>query len=814
MFTAKYVNAKFMNILRYIFSICVVMLTPAFVINARTNITAINSTQRKQLIDDAWQFTLVQNDKGEQVPTSFQMVDLPHDWSILNDFTEGAAMGNDGGYLPAGKGLYKKTLVATYDDIDKGRHLLYLEGAYMDAHVFVNDSLVGYRPYGYSSVLYDLSSYLKPGENELSISVDNSQQRNARWYTGSGIYRHVWLLNLPNTHVKPWSVYITTPKVEKYRSTVKASFDVNGQSDGFTASVYIKNSDGKLLYETNTPINSESNNVEFKDVPLELWDIDTPYIYTLEICLKDKDGNMIDTVDETFGVRKIEYSVSEGFKLNDRPVLLTGACVHSDNGLIGARSYDAAEAHKVKMLKEAGFNAVRTSHNHPAPSFLDECDRQGILVIDEAFDGWRWEKKPFDYSKHIDQWWDADLKSLVLRDRNHPSIICWSIGNEVIERKQIEVVKTAKKLADLCRELDPTRPVTSALCTWDHEWDIFDPLAAELDIVGYNYLMHKAEDDHNRVPDRIMWQTESYPRDAFDNWSRTANLPYVIGDFVWTGIDYLGESGIGKYYYAGENNTEFFVSDQWPWHSSYCGDIDLIWQRKPISHYREILFSDKPSLFMYVKEPEGYYGSINESMWGTYPSWESWTWPGYEGKTIEIEVITKFPAVRLYVNGSEYDTKKVTYDTRYKAVFSVPYEAGNIKAVALDKNGDETDYLSIMETAGNPAAVKLTANRNLLTANNQDLIFVLAEVVDKNGNLVPIADNEITFSVLGEGELIGSGSADPKSTQGYHRPNHKAWKGKVGAVIKSTGKPGNVIIKAEAIGLKVAQIKLKSQRQK
>ena len=209
-----------------------------------------------------------------------------------------------------------------------------------------------------------------------------------------------------------------------------------------------------------------------------------------------------------------------------------------------------------------------------------------------------------------------------------------------------------------------------------------------------------------------------------------------------------------------------------------------------------------------------YYGSINESMWGTYPSWESWTWPGYEGKPIEIEVITKFPAVRLYVNGSEYDTKKVTYDTRYKAVFSVPYEAGNIKAVALDKNGDETDYLSIMETAGNPAAVKLTANRNILTANNQDLIFVLAEVVDKNGNLVPIADNEITFSVLGEGELIGSGSADPKSTQGYRHPNHKAWKGKVGAVIKSTGKPGNVIIKAEAIGLKVAQIKLKSQRQK
>lgn len=790
------------------------MLSPAFLINARSNISAIDSSQRKQLIDNDWLFTLVQNDKGESVSNSSWMIDLPHDWSILNDFIQDAAMGNDGGYLPAGKGLYKKTIVATCDDIDKGRHLLYLEGAYMNAHVFVNDSLVGHRPYGYSSVLYDLTSYLKPGENELSISVDNSQQRNARWYTGSGIYRHVWLLNLPDTHVKPWSIYITTPEIEKDRSTVKASFDVCGQSYGFTADVCIKDSDGKSLYKTNTPINSESNDVEFKNIPLKLWDIDSPYMYTLEIHLKDRDGKIIDVINEPFGVRKIEYSVSDGFKLNDRPILLTGACVHSDNGVIGARSYDAAEAHKVKMLKDAGFNAVRTSHNHPAPAFLDECDRQGLLVIDEAFDGWRWEKKPFDYSKHIDQWWDADLKSLVLRDRNHPSIICWSIGNEVIERKQIEVVTTAKKFANLCRKLDPTRPVTSALCTWDHEWDIFDPLAAQLDIVGYNYLMHKAEDDHNRVPDRIMWQTESYPRDAFENWSRTESLSYVIGDFVWTGIDYLGESGIGKFYYTGENNTEFFVSDQWPWHSSYCGDIDLIGQRKPISYYREILYSDKPSLYMYVKEPEGYYGSINESMWGTYPSWESWTWPGHEGKPIEIGVITKFPAVRLYVNGSEYDTKKVSRDTQYKATFSVPYGPGNIKAVALNEDGDETEYLSIMETAGDPEAVRISANSNSLIANNQDLIFVLAEVVDKNGNLVPLADNEITFSVIGEGELVGAGSADPKSTHGYHNPNHKAWKGKVAAVIKSTDKPGNIIIKAEATGLKNTQIKLKSHRQK
>ena len=251
---------------------------------------------------------------------------------------------------------------------------------------------------------------------------------------------------------------------------------------------------------------------------------------------------------------------------------MNGACVHHDHGILGAAAFDAAEARKVRLLKEGGFNAVRTSHNLPSPAFLDECDRQGLLVIDEALDGWREHKNENynDYNLWFDEWAVKDVGDMVRRDRNHPSIIAWSIGNEVIERKKIEIVQSARKLAGECRKLDPTRPVTEALCAWDADWEIYDPHAEALDIVGYNYMIHKSESDHARCPERVMWQTESFPRDAANNWHKVKENPYIIGDFVWTGIDYLGESGIGRYHYKGETEGEHYQNDQWPWHGGYC----------------------------------------------------------------------------------------------------------------------------------------------------------------------------------------------------------------------------------------------------
>ncbi len=268
---------------------------------------------------------------------------------------------------------------------------------------------------------------------------------------------------------------------------------------------------------------------------------------------------------------------------------MNGGCVHHDNGCLGAAAFNRAEERRVELLKSAGFNAIRTSHNPPSEAFLDACDRLGMMVIDESFDGWKEQKTPYDYAKVFDAWWQRDLESMVLRDRNHPSIIMWSTGNEIIERKKPEAVETAKMLANCIRTIDPTRPVTSAMTTWDNDWEIFDTLFAAHDIGGYNYQLHRAESDHRRVPSRVIVQTESFPRDAFANWKMVQSNNYIIGDFVWTALDYLGESGIGRWYYPGETPGEHWENDFFPWHGAYCGDIDLTGWRKPISHYRNIL---------------------------------------------------------------------------------------------------------------------------------------------------------------------------------------------------------------------------------
>jgi beta-galactosidase len=405
-----------------------------------------------------------------------------------------------------------------------------------------------------------------------------------------------------------------------------------------------------------------------------LWSPDDPYLYEAEI---EEPG--CDLVKISYGIRTINYDAEHGLKLNGKPLKLNGACVHHDNGILGAAAYDDAEFRKALLMKEAGFNAVRTSHNPPSEAFLSACDKVGLLVIDESFDGWRDKKNDFDYHTLIDQWWQRDIDAMVCRDRLHPSVFCWSIGNEVIERKKIEVIKTARQMAERIRALDlQKRPVTSALAAWDRDWDIYDPLAAEHDIVGYNYMIHMAESDHARVPGRVMMQTESFPRDAWRNYQYVQNHTYILGDFVWTGLDYLGESGIGRYYYDGEVPGESWERPLYPWHGAYCGDVDLTGHRKPISFYRSLLWNGA-STSMFVREPEGYRGKVKTTMWGTWPTTESWTWPGWEGKSIEVEVYSQQPPVKLYLNDkliAEQETKEK------KTMFTLPYQPGTLRAEA------------------------------------------------------------------------------------------------------------------------------------
>lgn len=773
---------------------------------------------RNQLIDDEWLFYFAP-DSGKY--PNYQYVDLPHDWSIGGNFDRNASSGNDGGYLPTGKGYYSKSFDIKNEDL-KNRHIwLYLEGAYMNSIVTIDSDTIGQRPYGYSSIIYDITEHIDDeAPNIMTIEVDNSKQKNCRWYSGSGLYRHVHLINTSDTPVLPWSVFVTTPRVSKDNSDVCLTFKLGNFSTSekklmTRANVINKNGDVveyKDIIIDISPDSEEDVQFNFFNLPLSLWSPDSPELYSMRIDILS-DDKVVDSVTESFGARVIEYSADKGFLLNGSPILINGGCVHHDHGMLGAASYDAAEARKVRLLKEGGFNAVRTSHNPPSPAFLDECDRQGILVIDEVFDGWRTKKTKHDFAESFDDWWEKEIESMVLRDRNHPSVICWSIGNEIIERKSKEAVTTAAMLASKCRTLDPSRPVTSALASWDADWEIYDSLAAVHDIVGYNYMIHKAEGDHLRVPQRIIWQTESYPKDAFSNWLKVNNYPYIIGDFVWTAIDYLGESGIGRHYYDGDSEGEHFHRDQWPWHGALCGDIDIIGGRKPISFYRQMLYSTSDTtIYMAVKEPDGYKGRIHETMWGTYPTVESWNWNGHEGKPIEIVVYSKFPAVRLYTDGKMIGQKSNSIENEFVTKFVVPYSPGRIEARGVDENGNETSYSYAIETSGKPFAIRLSADKDVISPDNQDLIFISAEVVDSIGRVVPNANNAISFESTGKaGKLKATGSADMKDSDSYRLLTRKAFNGRAAAVVKSTKKAGKVTVKVTSPGLKSDELVIYSR---
>ena len=511
----------------------------------------------------------------------------------------------------------------------------------------------------------------------------------------------------------------------------------------------------------------------------------------------EENGRQIDELTQRFGFRTIEWSAEDGLKLNGEAILLNGGCAHHDNGIAGAAAYDRAERHRVEQLKEAGFNAVRTSHNIPSETFLDACDEIGLLVIDEPFDGWREKKNDKDYHLLFDDNWQTDLDIMLMRDFNHPSIFCWSIGNEVIERDKIEVVTTARKMAARCHEIDPTRPVTSALACWGRDWTTYDPLAEAHDIVGYNYMIHESESDHRRDPSRVMIQTESYPKDAWSNYRKVKDHSYIIGDFVWTALDYLGESGIGRWYYDGDVPGEHYHRPLYPWHAAYCGDIDLTGLRKPISHYRDMLWNeDSEHLYIAVREPDGYKGKINTTLWGTWPTFESWNWPGHEGKEIEVEVYSHYPSVRLYLD-DDFIGEKNTEEL--KATFKLPYRAGTLRAEGME-NGRVAEQ-RILKTAGEVAAIRLIPDRKELAANSGDLSYIVIELVDKDGNVVPTADNQLRVSVTGNATLLALGNADIKDEDPYFDNNHKAWKGRALAILRSSGQRGKATVKATSPGL-------------
>ena len=750
------------------------------------------SAQTKQLFNNDWQFTL----EGKTMN-----VDLPHDWAIsyAPDPATGAS-GTDGGWYPGGKGEYRKRFATPKGEVVK----LLFEGVYQKAVVLVNGQKAGQHAYGYTPFTVDITPFLYRDKrlNEVVVKVDNSEQPNCRWYTGSGIYRHVWLETMPALHIAENGVVVTTPEVSSDKAVVKVETTINNESNRDRNAMVVI---GESQMVVSVPAHQQKTvSTSFSVMNPKLWSPDNPFRYEVKAELKEN-GNVIHQQSVNYGIRTFTCDAEKGFVLNGKPLLINGACVHHDDGVLGAMAFDAAEIRKVRQMKDAGFNLIRTSHNPTTRAFLDACDSIGMLVIGEAFDGWRTAKKPYDYSTLIDSCYQEDIRAMVERDRNHPCIICWSIGNEVIERKDIRVIHTAKMLKQAVLDYDKTRPVTEALCAWDSDWEIFDPHFDVLDIGGYNYMIFKHASDHQRNPKRVMWQTESYPRDAFSNWKLVRDYPYIIGDIVWTGLDYLGESGIGRNYYDGETPGEHWREGGVPeWHGAYCGDVDVTGWRKPISHYRDLLWNDSKNLYMAVKEPDGYRGKINMTAWSVWPTWESWNWQGWEGNPIEVEVYTKAPEVTLYLNDKQIGKKNVGLSTEYKAVFNVPYEAGTLRAEAGGKS-------VMLATSGEPARLRLTADKPTLKADGQDLVYITVEVVDAQGRVCPDAAVPCEAVVKGQARLMAFASADLQDREPKTSSCVTTWKGRALLVVRSSMNKGKTTVSIKS-SLPTAILNIQSRK--
>ncbi|MBV8859184.1 MAG: DUF4982 domain-containing protein [Acidobacteria bacterium] len=770
------------------------------------------------LFDDGWLFHRGGAQGAEAADfddSGWRRLDLPHDWSIEDlpgkgtPFDPSAVSQVQGGYTVGGTGWYRKTFDVPASQ--KGRRVvIQFDGVYMNAEVWLNGRRVGEHPYGYTSFWFDLTDKVNfGGANVLAVKVKNEGE-NSRWYSGSGIYRHVWLKTLDPVHVAQWGTYVITPEASSASAHVRAKTTVQNETERpvlVTLVTRILDAAGgeAARVESDHAVGAGSSYEFEQDVSVKapaLWSPDSPTLYTA-VTEVQRDGRPSDRAETKFGIRTISFDVLHGFRLNGQTLKLKGGCLHHDNGPLGARAYDRAEERRVELLKAAGYNALRMAHNPPSPAFLEACDRLGMLVLDEAFDHWREGKNPHDYHLFFEEWWQRDVESMVLRDRNHPSVVLWSIGNEIPSRAKPETVATAKALADYVRKLDPTRPVTSAVNDMGEDKD---PYFSTLDVAGYNYMVGKYEADHARVGKRLMVATESFPLEAFDYWMAVLDHQYVIGDFVWTAFDYIGEASIGWRGYWQESNF-------YPWNLAYCGDIDICGWKRPQSFYRDALWKQN-QLSLFVRAPRPTFEPNPKrqpwSKWHWHDVLADWNWKGYEGKPLDVDVYSSCAEVELFLNNRSLGRKATNRSNQFTATWQVPYQPGTLKAVGYPDPPRVAAATAELSTAGAPARLKLTADRTKIKADGQDLSYVTLEVLDARGVRHPKAENLVRFSVEGPGTIAGVGNANPVSTESYQQPQRKAWQGRALVVVKSGKQPGRITLRATSQGLPPATIVIDS----
>lgn len=753
---------------------------------------------------------------------------MPHDWAIYGPFDrkydlqkvaveqngeteETWKTGRTGGLPYLGKGWYRTT-VNVADTAGKSLTLKF-DGAMSHAKVKVNGTQVGYWPYGYNSFTVPLDGVVRPGENVVEVSLENMPQ-SSRWYPGAGLYRNVHLIETDKVHVPVWGTYVTTPHVGRDYATVRLKTKLEGVAKGQEVSLntVIRNPQGKEVASDSHVYKIYPGIVPVQNFVVktpELWNVGDPKLYTAETVVS-MNGKELDRYVTRFGIRSVEVRDGEGFFLNGEKVQFKGVCNHHDLGPLGAAINESALRHQLELLQSMGANAVRTSHNMPAPELVELCDEMGIMLMVEPFDDWSFRpKSPNGYGSLFKDWAEKDMVNMIHAYRNNPSVVMWSIGNEVPSQWGPDGLGELKFLQDICHREDPTRAVTCGMDQFDAV--VNNGFAAALDVPGFNYKVNRYREAYPKLPQNTILGTETastvssrgqyfFPVEKAANVTRPGNqsssydveycpwsnipdddfavdddLPYNMGQFVWTGFDYLGEPSP-------------YDTDAWPSHSSYFGIFDLASLPKD----RYYLYRSK-----WNKEDR------------TLHILPHWTWPGREGQITPVFVYTDSPKAELFINGKSQGVREKndsTHMNRYRLMWNeTVYEPGEVKVVSYDKAGNKTGEASV-RTAGKPYALKLTSNRQSLKDNGEDLAYVTVQVVDKAGNIVPNDAREVKFQVTGDGKFRATANGDPTSLRQFHKPVMDLFSGACTAIVQSGDKPGEVTLKVTAKGLRPATL--------
>lgn len=774
---------------------------------------------QRQLVDDCWKFRYAPSGDWtvRGACPEAEEISLPHDFRLGLTRRADTAAGGSEGYFPGGVGYYEAELTADAAML-KQRALLNFDGVYRMAEVRLNGDLLCIHHSGYTPFWVDLTGKLRQGDNRLLVTVRGDVLPGARWYPGAGIYRDVTLHWGPaDGCIDPTSLHLKTPRVSAASSLVQLEADVRAKAgDQLRCRVY--SPDGALAQEAQLALSGDGRiTLEMNLQNCQLWSADAPRLYTLAAALERK-GETLDEETLRFGLREIRLTPG-GLFINGQETLLRGGCVHHDHGILGVCAYRDAEERKIRLLKSAGFNAVRCSHNPPSAHFLNLCDELGLYVIDEIFDCWREGKKALDDHIFFEADWQEDVRATLLRDRNHPSVLMWSTGNEVYERGGAsEGAAWSRRIAQAVRALDASRPITNALChfsadeTLDEmtlngirvsedgkDWFLrgSEDFVAPLDVVGYNYMEHRYEKDHQFYPRRIFCGTESLPKQALESWRRVEELPYVIGDFCWTAMDYLGEAGIGCAVYEGPARG----LQPFPALTANCGDLDLCGMKRPQSYFRDLVWHRSQQPYLWVQPPEHYGRQENTSSWGWPDGIADWDFPGQEGRRALIRVYAAGDRVELYLNGQ---LQAMGTPEGYMLNLSLPYQPGELCAIAYA--GERELGRCALKTPGAPAAIRLLADKAALPASKYSLGYVLAEIVDEDGNLVRRLPQRLSFSLSGPGSIIACGSADPFNAENYTQPWGSTWQGRLMVVCRASGAKGRITLRASCPGLDEKEI--------